>query len=230
MYFWRFCYHKILNLNLGIVNDQDIKKLISCDPILVNIFDMYGSPPDWHRPQGFVSLCRIILEQQVSLASANAHYLKLNHYVSAFTPEALVKLSDEEMRACQISRQKATYIRALSDSILKGDIDLEGLQELTESEVRERLIRIKGIGNWTIDVYLMFCLRSKDIFSYRRYCAHQYRKRTYKCKIIRRHISIGGELATLPIPGCLFSLVLLSEEKKKANRNGCLMLDVWVLV
>lgn len=125
---------------------------------------MYGSPPDWHRPQGFVSLCRIILEQQVSLASANAHYLKLNHYVSAFTPEALVKLSDEEMRACQISRQKATYIRALSDSILKGDIDLEGLQELTESEVRERLIRIKGIGNWTIDVYLMFCLRSKDIF------------------------------------------------------------------
>ena len=153
-----------MNLNLGIVNDQDIKKLISCDPILENIFDMYGSPPDWHRPQGFVSLCRIILEQQVSLASANAHYLKLNHYVTAFTPEVLVKLSDEEMRACQISRQKATYIRALSDSILKGDIDLEGLQELTESEVRERLIRIKGIGNWTIDVYLMFCLRSKDIF------------------------------------------------------------------
>ena len=148
----------------NIVNDQDIKELISIDPIFADIFNTLGAPPDWNRPTGFVSLCRIILEQQVSLASANAHFQKLNSYVSAFTPEELVKLTDEEMRDCQISRQKATYLRALSTSILLGNLDLGELQFLTESEVREKLIKIKGIGNWTIDVYLMFCLKSKDIF------------------------------------------------------------------
>lgn len=148
----------------GIVNDQDTEYLISCDPIFANIFNTFGTPPDWNRPQGFVSLCRIILEQQVSLASANAHYLKLNSYLPSFSPEEMIKLTDEEMRACQISRQKATYLRALSESILSGDLDPEKLHELSESQVREKLIKIKGIGNWTIDVYLMFCLRSKDIF------------------------------------------------------------------
>lgn len=152
------------NLKHSIVNGQDIEKLIYCDPIFADIFNTLGSPPDWNRPQGFVSLCRIILEQQVSLTSANAHFQKLNSYVSAFTPEELVKLTDEEMRNCHISRQKAIYLRALSASILGGNLDLDGLQFLTDAEVRDQLIRIKGIGNWTIDVYLMFCLRSKDIF------------------------------------------------------------------
>jgi DNA-3-methyladenine glycosylase II len=151
-------------LKQSIVNDKDIEYLISCDPIFAYILNTYGTPPDWNRPQGFVSLCRIILEQQVSLASANAHYQKLNSYLSSFSPQEMIKLSDEEMRACQISRQKATYLRALSESILQGDIDVESLQELTEHQVRDKLIKIKGIGNWTIDVYLMFCLRSKDIF------------------------------------------------------------------
>lgn len=100
----------------------------------------------------------------MSLASANAHFQKLNNYVTSFTPEELAKLTDEEMKDCQISRQKATYLRALSASILAGDIDLDELHLFTESKVREKLIKIKGIGNWTIDVYLIFCLRSKDIF------------------------------------------------------------------
>jgi len=151
-------------LKKSIVNDQDIKELISIDPIFSNIFNTFGAPPDWNRPHGFVSLCKIILEQQVSLASANAHFQKLNNYVTSFTPEELAKLTDEEMKDCQISRQKATYLRALSASILAGDIDLDELHLFTESKVREKLIKIKGIGNWTIDVYLIFCLRSKDIF------------------------------------------------------------------
>lgn len=148
----------------SIVHDQDTEYLISCDPIFAHIFNTFGIPPDWNRPQGFVSLCRIILEQQVSLASANAHYLKLNSYLPSFSPEEMIKLTDEEMRSCQISRQKATYLHALSTSILNSDLDLDGLQDLPDYQVREKLIKIKGIGNWTIDVYLMFCLRSKDIF------------------------------------------------------------------
>src|SRR3569832_1979923 len=76
----------------------------------------------------------------------------------------ILQLSDEEMRRCQISRQKAGYLRGLSNAILKGDIDLDKLPALDEPEVRKQLTSNKGIGHWTADIYLMFCLQAKDIF------------------------------------------------------------------
>lgn len=148
----------------NIVNQQDIKKLLDKDNIFVLIFEKYGSPPNWIRPQGFVSLSKIILEQQVSLASAKAHFLKLNYYLKEFTPENILKLSDTEMRDCQISRQKARYLRELSSAITQGNLKLDELSSLDESEIRLQLTSIKGIGNWTTDIYLMFCLQAKDIF------------------------------------------------------------------
>ena len=148
----------------SIVNKKDIKQLINMDGLFASIADKYGHPPNWTRPQGFISLSKIILEQQVSLASANAHFLKLNNYLEEFTPSNILTLTDEEMRICQISRQKAKYLRALSNAIIDGDLRLEDLGNLSETEVRKQLTNIKGIGNWTADIYLMFCLQSKDIF------------------------------------------------------------------
>jgi DNA-3-methyladenine glycosylase II len=148
----------------AIVNQKDIKRLISIDRIFASIAEKYGHPPNWTRPVGFISLSKIILEQQVSLASANAHFLKLNNYVQEFSPSGILKLTDKEMRDCQISRQKAKYLRALSSAILQGDINLDKLPDLSETEVRKQLTSIKGIGNWTTDIYLMFCLQSKDTF------------------------------------------------------------------
>lgn len=147
-----------------IVNPEDIKQLIQSDEIFAGISAQYGIPPNWTRPQGFISLSKFILEQQVSLASANAHFLKLNAFVSEFAPSNLLRLTDEEFRNCHISRQKARYLRALSEAILSGNLDLEALPKLSEPEVRKKLTSIKGIGHWTADVYLMFCLQSKDIF------------------------------------------------------------------
>ncbi len=150
--------------NKNIVNTEDISDLIRKDSIFAGISEKYGSPPNWSRPHGFISLSRMILEQQVSLASANAHFLKLNNYLEEFSPENILRLNDEEMRTCQISRQKANYLRAFSHAILSGEIDVEELPDLDETEVRKQLTGIKGIGHWTADVYLMFCLQSKDIF------------------------------------------------------------------
>lgn len=156
---------KLQDKEMGpIVNESDIKKLIRSDGLFGLIIDKYGHPPNWFRPQGFISLSKIILEQQVSLASANAHFIKLNQYLQEFTPSAILKLTDSEMRNCQISRQKATYLRALSNAILDGKLHLEELEKLSEEEVRKQLTNIKGIGDWTADIYLMFCLQSKDIF------------------------------------------------------------------
>ncbi len=147
-----------------IVNEKDLKKLLKKDKLFAAIHKQYGPPPGWGRDPGFISLSKIILEQQVSLASANAHFQKLNTYVPEFSPAHILKLTDEEMRTCQISRQKAKYLRELSSAISTGGLDLESLAALPEPEVRTILTAIKGIGHWTTDIYLMFCLQSKDIF------------------------------------------------------------------
>ena len=147
----------------SIVNDTDIKTLIKKDRTIADIYRKHQSPPNWTRPQGFVTLSKIILEQQVSLASASAHFLKLSTYVKDFTPSAIVKLSDDEMRNCQISRQKSTYLRSLSSAIIDNCLDLEKISVKSEEEIRKELTNIKGIGNWTVDVYLMFCMQAKDI-------------------------------------------------------------------
>lgn len=150
--------------DLRIVNDKDIKKLLKRDKLFAAIHKQYGPPPDWGRDPGFISLSKIILEQQVSLASANAHFQKLNTYVPEFSPAHILKLTDEEMRTCQISRQKAGYLRELSSAVSTGGLDLASLAALPEPEVRTILTAVKGIGHWTTDIYLMFCLQSKDIF------------------------------------------------------------------
>jgi DNA-3-methyladenine glycosylase II len=147
-----------------IVNKSDIKKLTSTHKIFSFINNKYGIPPNWQRPEGFVSLSKIILEQQVSLSSAEAHFKKLNNYLKEFSPTEILKLTDEEMRACQISRQKAKYLRELSQAVLNNELDFEELSKLSSDEVRKKLTSIKGIGDWTTDIYLMFCLQSKDIF------------------------------------------------------------------
>lgn len=148
----------------NIVNGEDIKRLLRIDRIFAFIDDNYGHPPNWSRPPGFTSLSRIILEQHISLASANAHFLKLRNYLTDFTPLNIIKLTDDEMRICQISRQKSKYLRELSSAILGDALDLQELSKLNEEEARKQLTSIKGIGDWTADIYLMFCLQSKDIF------------------------------------------------------------------
>jgi DNA-3-methyladenine glycosylase II len=146
-----------------IVNSSDIRKLFQADPVFSAINKLYGSPPNWNRPQGFSTLAQIILEQQVSLQSARAHFNKLNGFIPAFIPQEIVKLTDVEMRLCQISKQKAGYLKALSTAVLEEKIGLEGLSKLPYPVVREQLKQIKGIGDWTVDIYMMFCLQAKDI-------------------------------------------------------------------
>ena len=146
-----------------IVNQVDIKRLMKTDPVFKLIHKQYGQPPNWSRPAGFVSLCKIILEQQVSLASANAHFKKLSSYLPAFQPEYILRLTDTEMRECQVSRQKMKYLRELSNAILMKSLELDELPGCKVSTIREKLTSIKGIGKWTTDIYLMFCLQEKDV-------------------------------------------------------------------
>jgi DNA-3-methyladenine glycosylase II len=147
-----------------IVNPRDIAALKRRDDVFRAIAARFGDPPNWKRRPGFVSLCRIILEQQVSLESAKAHFARLRAFLPSFTPRAILELSDDQMRSCQVSRQKAGYLRALADAIAEKRLSLGELGRLDPDSARERLMEIKGVGRWTADIYLMFCLRSKDVF------------------------------------------------------------------
>jgi DNA-3-methyladenine glycosylase II len=137
--------------------------LTAQEPVFKSIFDQYGLPTIPSRPPGFETLVLLILEQQVSIDSAKATYLRLREKAVVFTPEILVVFSEDDFRSVGVSRQKATYINGLSQSIINNEIFLDGLAQKTTVEVREELIKIKGIGHWTIDIYLMFALHASDI-------------------------------------------------------------------
>jgi DNA-3-methyladenine glycosylase II len=134
------------------------------EPKLAIVVSQYGYPPFWHRKPDFATLILTILEQQVSLASAKSSFNKLVEKIKTVTPENLMKLTDEELRACYFSRQKATYSKILASEIISGKLNLENLNSQSAEEIRSRLIQTKGIGHWTIDMYLLMSLHFADIF------------------------------------------------------------------
>ena len=140
-----------------------IKYLTNKNKIFALIIEQYGIPVIPVRPQGFETLALLILEQQVSIDSAKATFLKLKKTAESFTPIILLALTDEEYRTCGVSRQKTSYIKALASAVINKTIDIDSLPFKTPEIIRDELIKIKGIGHWTIDVYLMFCLQSTDI-------------------------------------------------------------------
>ncbi len=139
-------------------------ELAGRDASFTGIISAYGYPPFWGRPNTFESLVHIILEQQVSLASALAALQKLKDKIGIASAENLLILSDEELKACYFSRQKTIYARDLARNILNGNLVLEGLETLPDEQIRQKLTAVKGIGNWTTDVYLMFILHRTDVF------------------------------------------------------------------
>jgi len=134
------------------------------DKALNHVLKTYGYPPLWSRPNTFESLIHIILEQQVSLASALATLNKLKEKIKDVTPSNLLKLTDEELRTCYFSRQKTIYARHLAESILNGNISLKKMESMNDDDIRIKLTSIKGIGNWTVDIYLIFILQHADVF------------------------------------------------------------------
>ncbi|MEO6232264.1 MAG: DNA-3-methyladenine glycosylase 2 family protein [Ferruginibacter sp.] len=152
-------------LTFNINNFETIcDKLAKKDIDLRKIIHSYGYPPFWDRVASFETLVYIILEQQVSLSSARAAFLKLKEKLTDITPESLLQLSDDEMRACYFSRQKTIYARDLAGAILSKKLDLDSFLNLENEEIRTALTQVKGIGNWTVDVYLMMVMHRTNLF------------------------------------------------------------------
>jgi DNA-3-methyladenine glycosylase II len=143
---------------------RGVRLLSRRDPDLGRVVKKFGAPPMWAREAGFSTLLHIILEQQVSLASARAAHNKLLEVASPLTPQSFLKLDDAALKAAGFSRQKTAYARELAASLVEGRLDLDVLKDIDDDKVRAELLKIKGIGPWTADIYLLMVLRRPDIW------------------------------------------------------------------
>jgi DNA-3-methyladenine glycosylase II len=140
-------------------------QLAEREPSFKTVIQRYRYPPLWHRPARFDSLVHIILEQKVSIASAKAAFVKLKHKLAdSITPSKVLLLTDDELKDCYFSRQKIVYVRYLAEAIVSKKLSLKKLNALPDNEVRTTLTKIKGIGSWTADVYLLLVLKRTDVF------------------------------------------------------------------
>lgn len=139
------------------------RELAARDQALANIHRTYGTPPLWARPTGYATLLQIILEQQVSLASAKACFDKLATHLGEVTPEGVLTINDADLKTIGFSRQKTAYARHLSEAVLNNHIDFDALHRLPDAAVKAELVKLKGIGEWTSDVYLLMAMLRPDV-------------------------------------------------------------------
>ena len=152
-----------------VLDEQSIKHglefLVRRDEDLAGIVKNFGPPPFWQREPGFPTLVYLILEQQVSLASAKAAYERLLAATgSPLHPQRFLRLGGRTLKRIGFSRQKAAYCRLLARSIFERRLSLEAIGGLDDEGARAALTSIKGIGPWTADVYLLMALRRPDVW------------------------------------------------------------------
>jgi len=143
---------------------QGLRVLARRDPALGRIVRDFGPPPMWRRRPGFPTLVHIILEQQVSLASAQAAFDRLLAAAAPLTPERFLTFDDAALKRIGFSRQKTAYVRHLSQAIVEGRFRPAALSRMDDESARAELLQLKGIGPWSADIYLLMALRRPDVW------------------------------------------------------------------
>jgi DNA-3-methyladenine glycosylase II len=143
---------------------EGLRYLTQRDRSLARIVDEFGPPPMWARRPGFATLVHIVLEQQVSLASARAAMVRLRAAIAPVTPRRFLTLDDATLRAIGFSRQKTAYVRHLSQAVVERRFNPQALAAMGDDDARTALVQLKGIGAWTADIYLLMALRRADIW------------------------------------------------------------------
>src|SRR5574337_263865 len=141
-----------------------VRSLARRDRDLRDLVARHGPPPLWSRPPGFATLVRIILEQQVSLASARAVFHRVRGAAGGVSVPRVHALGYQGLRRAGLTRQKARYVAALAERIASGAIRLSSLSGASDAAARAELVRLHGVGEWTADIYLLMALRRPDIW------------------------------------------------------------------
>jgi DNA-3-methyladenine glycosylase II len=140
------------------------RELCALDPDLAAVVDRFGPPPLWARRPGFATLVRIVLEQQVSLASARAVFERLEGATGGVTPEAMARLGARRLRTLGFTRQKADYCANLGALVASGRLDLTAVARAPLDQGRRMLLDVRGLGPWSVDIYFLMALRRPDVW------------------------------------------------------------------
>jgi DNA-3-methyladenine glycosylase II len=140
------------------------RQLAKRDPDLAAILKRHGPPPLWARQPGFSTLVKIILEQQVSLASAAALFNRLKQHTVPFQPVRVLELGEGHLKSLGLTRQKTSYCLHLAESLVSKRLRLSQVARMSDAEAKAALMEIKGLGAWSADVYLLMALRRPDIW------------------------------------------------------------------
>jgi len=142
---------------------EAVQTLCAHDAALAALVARDGVPPLWPRPEGFVTLARIILEQQVSLESAASLFRRLDASIAGgVQPGSIIAIGADGLRALGVTRQKAAYLFALAEQVVEGRLDLASIATMPDEQVLAHLQRVPGIGPWSAQVYLLFALGRPD--------------------------------------------------------------------
>ena len=134
------------------------------DRDLAAVLARHGTPPRWGREPGFATLVQIVLEQQVSLASGRAAFARVLAVAGQMTPSRVASLSERQLRGAGLTRQKAGYVRGLARSIVSGEFDIDAVARMDDDAAHAELIKLKGIGPWSADIYLLMALGRRDVW------------------------------------------------------------------
>ena len=141
-----------------------LEKLAERDADIARTYALVGVPPERARRGGFASLIGTICSQQMSAASARAIMGRLHDSLKKLEPTAFLALDDEALRGIGFSRQKIAYCRILAEAVASGGLNLGALEKMGDEAVIAELTRLKGIGRWTADIYLLFALNRPDVW------------------------------------------------------------------
>ena len=138
--------------------------LSAADPALARAIEVAGPPVVRRRPGGYPGLFRIVTEQQLSVQSAAAILARCEARLPDLEPATVLATSEDELRACGLSRPKVRYLRAVAEAVTSGALDLGALPDLPDEEAARALTAVTGIGPWTAAIYLLFCEGREDVW------------------------------------------------------------------
>jgi len=142
---------------------QQLANIAELDSDLANLLTQHGPPEARQRPRGFAALLYIIVEQQVSVASGQAIWARVKGS-GPLEPERYATLDDETLAGMGLSRPKIRYARALARAVLDRSLDVDAIEQMSDDEARAHMTQVLGIGDWTVDIYLLFSLARDDIW------------------------------------------------------------------
>lgn len=149
------------------VPEEGLKYLSQIDDKLSKIIQEFGNINREIIPDSFIALVNSIIFQQLAFKAAVCIWERFEKLVKEITPENILNISDKELRTCGLSKTKIKYIKNISNAVILEEIDLNNLEEKTNNEIIDMLVKVKGIGEWTAEMFLIFSLGREDILSYK---------------------------------------------------------------